>query len=191
MPLHKTGFVSRRGLTHPPEKPTETTPLTYERVLKYNPNHDERGRFSSGGGGRRGGTAGPPTTGAFGQRLGPYRRGDKVVITGGGHRVQVHHSSPATALIVPGTQGHYVRNAGDDWHIVDTGHYESARVRGDQLRSYPLLTPPLNPLNPASRALAASHIGNITSRATNTIPNPISTIMTRASLKAQAIQRKG
>ena len=64
-----------------------------------------------------------------------YRQGDQVVVTDGGQKVQAHHSSPTRVTIPSGTQGRYIRPAGDDWHIVDTGHYESARVRGDQLRA--------------------------------------------------------
>lgn len=68
MPLHSTGFTSRRALDAP--EPVKVVPPALERVLKYNPNHDPNtGRFTSSGGGRRGGTQGPPTTGAFGQRL--------------------------------------------------------------------------------------------------------------------------
>lgn len=77
MPLHAIGLVSRYNLDHPDEKPPEpVAPLEYERVLKYNPNHDpETGQFTSGGGGRRGGTEGPPTHGAFGQKLKRRRPG--------------------------------------------------------------------------------------------------------------------
>lgn len=134
MPFHKTGLVSRFNLANPDAKPPVKT--TFERVLKHNPNHDAKGRFSSGKGG------------------GSYQRGDKVVVTGGGHKVQAHHSSPTRVMIPGGTQGQYVRPAGDDWHIVDTGHYESARVRGDQLRPsglqssgglYDFKAPPKNP----------------------------------------------
>jgi len=46
MPLHVTGVVSRRALAHPEEKPL-VSPV-YERVLKYNPNHDKAGRFTHG-----------------------------------------------------------------------------------------------------------------------------------------------
>ena len=72
MPIHTTGFVSRHTLDHPDEKDAPIpTPLGYEHVLKYNPNHDPHsGKFTSGGGGRRGGTMGAPREDAFGQALG-------------------------------------------------------------------------------------------------------------------------
>jgi hypothetical protein len=38
-------------------------------VLKFNPNHDAKGRFAESGSGRRGGTAGAPTEDAFGNPL--------------------------------------------------------------------------------------------------------------------------
>jgi len=51
MPLHMTSLVSRHKLLHPDEQsPAPATPLDYERVLKYNPNHGPDGRFASGGG---------------------------------------------------------------------------------------------------------------------------------------------
>lgn len=67
MPLTQSGFVSRRELTHPDEKPAEVLP--YELVLKYNPNHGADGRFASAGGKRKGGTYGAPTEDAFGRPI--------------------------------------------------------------------------------------------------------------------------
>jgi hypothetical protein len=67
MPLTQSGFVSRRGLTHPDEKPAEIP--AYELVLKFNPNHGPDGRFAEAGGKRKGGTYGAPTEDAFGRPL--------------------------------------------------------------------------------------------------------------------------
>lgn len=49
MPLHFTGFASRRDILDP--EPLKPEPKSFERVLKYNPNHGADGRFTSGGGG--------------------------------------------------------------------------------------------------------------------------------------------
>lgn len=48
MALHTGGLVSRSGLMKPVELPRE--PVSFERILKFNENHDAHGRFSSGGG---------------------------------------------------------------------------------------------------------------------------------------------
>lgn len=66
-----------------------------------------------------------------------YKHGERVVVTGGDHRVQAQHGSPTTVVIKPGTTGRYVRDAGNGWHVVDTGHYQSVMVREDQLKPDP------------------------------------------------------
>lgn len=43
MPLHFSGMVTRRALVDP--EPPAITPPAFDKVLKFNPNHDKAGRF--------------------------------------------------------------------------------------------------------------------------------------------------
>jgi len=99
MSLHRTGLVSRHQLDHPNDPAVPSGP-TLETVLKFNPNHGPDGRFTShggGGGGRRGGTEGPPTTGAFGQRLNKTPAPSPKELGQAAERAAAHIQMPTTA----------------------------------------------------------------------------------------------
>ena len=75
-----------------------------ELVRKFNPNHDDQGRFASSGSGRRGGTAGAPTEDAFGNPLKRPSKGglenfvrdwNKPPVTGGRKQTVAAHAPRA------------------------------------------------------------------------------------------------
>ena len=107
MPLHMSSLVSRHTLLHPDEKPpAPTAPLDYERVLKFNPNHDtSTGRFTSGsgGGGRRGGTVGAPTEDAFGKAFGALATHRKMLANPGGYPTKAPETiiKPPPSIVLP------------------------------------------------------------------------------------------
>ena len=105
--------------------------LTNAALEKFNPNHDEAGRFSSGPGGGGGGAKGRQPGGPKGRRhkgvelYGTLKQGTKVVVRHKGKDVQ----GTIVRLGRGGSSG-----VGADSYVVDVGEQRSIWKRPDEMR---------------------------------------------------------